>query len=86
MSFAECAAQLFTAVSVRKNTPESSGVYGLSNERGRIFIGEASAHERSRRALEYAARAFSESQEPRPKSTNRIGETNRPPGEKSCSA
>jgi hypothetical protein len=42
MSFAECAARAFTAVSVRKNAPESSGVYGLSNEREWVFIGEAS--------------------------------------------
>ena len=42
MSFAECAARLFTAVSVEKNAPESSGVYGLSNGREWVFIGEAS--------------------------------------------
>ena len=42
MSFAECAAQSFTAVSVRKNAPECSGVYGLSNGSEWIFIGEAS--------------------------------------------
>jgi predicted GIY-YIG superfamily endonuclease len=42
MPFAECAARLFTAVSIRKNAPESSGVYGLSNGREWIFIGEAS--------------------------------------------
>ncbi len=42
MSFVEGAARAFTAVSVRKNAPESSGVYGLSNGREWIFIGEAS--------------------------------------------
>jgi hypothetical protein len=42
MSFAECAARLFTVVSVRKNAPEASGVYGISNGREWIFIGEAS--------------------------------------------
>jgi predicted GIY-YIG superfamily endonuclease len=42
MSFAECAARSFTAVSIQKNAPESSGVYGLSNGREWIFIGEAS--------------------------------------------
>ena len=40
MSFAEGAARAFTAVSIRKNAPESSGVYGLSNGREWIFIGE----------------------------------------------
>lgn len=42
MSFSECAARAFTAISVHKNAPESSGVYGLSNGREWIFIGEAS--------------------------------------------
>jgi predicted GIY-YIG superfamily endonuclease len=42
MSFSECGARSFTAVSVRKNAPESSGVYGLSNRREWLFIGEAS--------------------------------------------
>lgn len=41
MSFAECAARAFTAISVRKNAPESPGVYGLSNSKEWIFIGEA---------------------------------------------
>lgn len=41
MSFSECAARSFTAISVGKNAPESSGVYGLSNGREWIFIGEA---------------------------------------------
>jgi excinuclease UvrABC nuclease subunit len=42
MSFVECAARSFTAVSVQKNAPDSSGVYGLSNGCEWIFIGEAS--------------------------------------------
>jgi|KBSMisStaDraftv2_1062788.scaffolds.fasta_scaffold505889_1 hypothetical protein len=41
MSFTECAARSFTAVSIQKNAPESSGVYGLSNGHEWIFIGEA---------------------------------------------
>ncbi len=41
MSFTECAARAFTAVSIQKNAPESSGVYGLANAREWIFIGEA---------------------------------------------
>jgi hypothetical protein len=41
MSFSECAARSVTAISVQKNAPESSGVYGLSNGREWIFIGEA---------------------------------------------
>ena len=41
MSFAECGPRAFTVVSVRKNAPEASGVYGLSNGREWIFIGEA---------------------------------------------
>lgn len=40
MSFSECAARSFTAISIRKNAPECSGVYGLSNGREWIFIGE----------------------------------------------
>jgi excinuclease UvrABC nuclease subunit len=41
MSFAECGARAFTAVSVRKNAPGSSGVYGLCNSSEWILIGEA---------------------------------------------
>jgi hypothetical protein len=41
--------------------------------------------EQSQQALEHAAKASSESQKARPKSANHGGETNRPPGEKSCS-
>lgn len=41
MSFAECAARSFTAISVQKNAPECSGVYGLSNGLEWVFIGEA---------------------------------------------
>ena len=42
MSFVECAARSFTAVSIQKNAPDSSGVYGLSNGCEWIFIGETS--------------------------------------------
>ena len=42
MSFVECRARSFTAESVQKNAPDSSGVYGLSNACEWIFIGEAS--------------------------------------------
>ena len=42
MAFAEGAARLFTATSILKNAPASSGVYALSNAREWIFIGEAS--------------------------------------------
>jgi hypothetical protein len=41
MSFSEGGARSFTGISVRKNAPESSGVYGLSNGRQWLFIGEA---------------------------------------------
>jgi hypothetical protein len=39
--FGECAAQSFTFTSVQKNAPQHSGVYGLSNAREWIFIGES---------------------------------------------
>ena len=41
MSFSKCGARSFTAVSVRTNAPECSGVYGLSNGHEWLFIGEA---------------------------------------------
>ncbi len=41
MPFEECAALAFTTVSVHKNAPGVSGVYGLSNAREWVFIGEA---------------------------------------------
>jgi hypothetical protein len=41
MPFAECAARSFTVVSIQNNAPESSGVYGLSNAREWLFIGES---------------------------------------------
>ena len=41
MAFAECAARSFTAISIRKNAPDCSGVYALSNSREWVFIGEA---------------------------------------------
>lgn len=40
MSFSDCAPRSFTVVSIRKNAPESAGVYGLSNNRDWLFIGE----------------------------------------------
>ena len=40
MSFADCAAMSFTRASVQKNAPDCSGVYGLSNGREWVFIGE----------------------------------------------
>jgi hypothetical protein len=41
MPFAECAARSFTAVSIQKNAPEFSGVYGLSNAREWLLVGES---------------------------------------------
>jgi hypothetical protein len=40
MPFAQCATRSFTAISVQNNAPPSSGVYGLSNAREWLFIGE----------------------------------------------
>jgi len=40
MPFADCAARSFTIPSVRKNAPELSGVYGLSNAREWLFVGQ----------------------------------------------
>jgi|SRR5581483_1021967 len=40
MSFVECAARSFTAISIQKNAPDSPGVYGLTNAREWVFIGE----------------------------------------------
>lgn len=42
MPFENCASQSFTAASIQKNAPECPGIYGLSNAREWIFIGEAS--------------------------------------------
>lgn len=42
MSFAACTPRSFTMISVQKNAPEASGIYGLSNNREWIFIGETS--------------------------------------------
>ncbi len=41
MSFARCAPRAFTLISVQNNAPECSGVYGLSNDREWVLIGEA---------------------------------------------
>lgn len=40
MPFAEYAARSFTVASIQKNAPESSGVYGLSNAREWLFVGQ----------------------------------------------
>jgi len=40
MPFENCAAYTFSLVSVQRNAPESSGVYGLSNAREWILVGE----------------------------------------------
>ena len=40
MPFEEFTPRSFTAVSVRANAPASSGIYGVSNAREWIFIGE----------------------------------------------
>ena len=40
MPFAEFAARSFNTPSVHKNAPESSGVYGLSNAREWLFVGQ----------------------------------------------
>jgi excinuclease UvrABC nuclease subunit len=42
MPFAPFAARSFTAVSIQKNAPESSGVYGLFNHRECLFVGQSS--------------------------------------------
>jgi hypothetical protein len=41
MPFEQGAPSSFTAVSIQNNAPDSSGVYGLSNSREWIFIGES---------------------------------------------
>ena len=41
MPFAHFGAYSFSSVSVRKNAPELSGVYGLSNGREWVFVGTA---------------------------------------------
>ena len=40
MPFENCAAHTFSLVSVQKNAPASSGVYGLSNAQEWILVGE----------------------------------------------
>jgi hypothetical protein len=42
MPFDQSAAMSFTTASVQRNAPACSGVYGLSNSRQWIFIGETS--------------------------------------------
>jgi hypothetical protein len=41
LPFAQFGGFSFSLVSVRKNAPESSGVYGLSNSREWVFVGIA---------------------------------------------
>jgi hypothetical protein len=41
MPFEQGAPSSFTAISIQNNAPDSSGVYGLSNSREWIFVGEA---------------------------------------------
>lgn len=40
MSFENCLPQMFSRESIHKNAPAASGVYGLSNARRWLFIGE----------------------------------------------
>jgi len=40
MPFANCFARAFNAASVQKDAPTCSGVYGLSNAREWVYIGE----------------------------------------------
>ena len=40
MPFAEFAARSFTVASIQKNAPESPGVYGLSNAKEWLFVGQ----------------------------------------------
>jgi hypothetical protein len=40
MPFAEFAPRSFTTASIRKNAPDASGVYGLSNAREWLLVGE----------------------------------------------
>lgn len=42
MPFEPCASVSFTLASIQKNAPEVSGVYGISNSRDWLFIGESS--------------------------------------------
>jgi hypothetical protein len=42
LPFEQGAPSSFTAISIQNNAPDSSGVYGLSNSREWILIGEAS--------------------------------------------
>jgi excinuclease UvrABC nuclease subunit len=41
MPFEQFGALMFTATSVERNAPASSGVYGLSNSREWIYVGES---------------------------------------------
>jgi excinuclease UvrABC nuclease subunit len=61
--FEQGAPSSFTAVSIQNNAPDSSGVYGLSNSREWIFVGEANniraalmEHLREAKSLELSRR------------------------------
>ncbi|MEO8127653.1 MAG: GIY-YIG nuclease family protein [Bryobacteraceae bacterium] len=41
MPFANVSARVFKALSIQRDAPASSGVYGLSNASGWIYIGES---------------------------------------------
>lgn len=40
MPFENCFGRVFTAVTIQREAPEASGVYGLSNSRRWLYIGE----------------------------------------------
>ena len=40
MPFENCIAKVYTSASVWQNAPPASGIYGLSNARGWLFVGE----------------------------------------------
>ena len=40
MPFENCVARVYTVASVWQNAPPSSGIFGLSNARGWLFVGE----------------------------------------------
>lgn len=42
MPFVPFAARSFTSVSIQKNAPEASGIYGLFNHRECLFVGQSS--------------------------------------------
>ena len=40
MPFENCVARVYTAASVWQNAPPASGIFGLSNSRGWLYVGE----------------------------------------------